>query len=148
MKTSIQMELTPLKLYKFHFKLMLRQAFTTNPHIPPHSLPPVHNPQVTLWVGRHYNPITNSCGVSLCTIPLCNAQWKKKGGGVQVEGGEKEWQTEPGKINTNVVSSWFSMSTTHHHLGKKYKWAERKKWRERRKILTASATPPSTTVTA
>ena len=34
-----------------------------------------------LCVGRHYNPITNSCGANLCTIPLCNAQWKKKGGG-------------------------------------------------------------------
>ena len=40
-------------------------------------------------------------------------------------GGEKEWQTEPGKINTNVVSSWV-FTTTHHHLRKKYKWAERK----------------------
>ena len=31
MKTSIQMELPPLKLYKFHFKLLLIQAFTTKP---------------------------------------------------------------------------------------------------------------------
>ena len=52
---------------------------------------------------------------------------KEGRGEVRVEGGgEKEWQTEPGKINTNVVSSWVLMSTTHRHLGKKYKCAERK----------------------
>ena len=92
------MELPPLKLYKFHLKLRLKQAFTTKPPPPP-PLPLVHNPQVTLWVGRHYSPITNSCGANLCTIPLCNAQW----------------QTERGKISTKVVSSWVLMSTTHGH---------------------------------
>ena len=50
MKASIKTELPPLKLYKFHFKLMLRQAFTTKPYSTP-PLPLVHNPQVTLWVG-------------------------------------------------------------------------------------------------
>ena len=39
---------------------------------------------------------------------------------------KEEWQTEPGKINTNAVSSWVLMSTTHHHLRKKYKRAKRK----------------------
>ena len=29
--------------------------------------------------------------------------------------GEKEWQTETGKISTKVVSSWVLMSTTHGH---------------------------------
>ena len=58
--------------------------------IPPPPLPLVHNPQVTLWVGRHYSPITKDCGANVCTIPLCNAQWKMKGGG------EKEWQTATG----------------------------------------------------
>ena len=32
----------------------------------------------------------------------------------------KEWQTERGKINTNIVSSWVLMSATHGHLRKKY----------------------------
>ena len=73
---------------------------------------------------------------------------EKEGGEVEVGGGEKEWQTKSGKINTNVVSSWVLMSTTHRHLRKKYKWAERKnEERERCKILTASATPPSATPT-
>ena len=40
------------------------------------------------------------------------------GGGGGGGGEEKEWQTEPGKINTDVVSSWVLMSTTHHHLGR------------------------------
>ena len=64
-------------------------------------------------------------------------------------GGEKKWQTATGKINRNVVSSWVLMSTTHSHLKKEYKRAERKKneERERRKILTVSATPPSATPT-
>ena len=39
---------------------------------------------------------------------------EKEGGGG--EGGE--WQTETGKINTNVVSSWVLMSTTHGHSGR------------------------------
>ena len=33
-KTSIKMELPHLKLYKFHFELMLRGAFATKPPIP------------------------------------------------------------------------------------------------------------------
>ena len=37
------------------------------------------------------------------------------------DGGEGGgWQTETGKINTNVVLSWVLMSTTHSHLRKKY----------------------------
>ena len=40
---------------------------------------------------------------------------KRKGGG---GGREKEWQKETGKINTNVVSSWVLMSTTHDHSGR------------------------------
>ena len=59
-----------------------------------------------------------------------------------------EWWTATGKINTNVVSYWVLMLTTHGHLRKKYKingQKEKNEERERCKILTASATP---TVTA
>ena len=73
---------------------------------------------------------------ALCTVQLLTpvvqiyAQYHsamhngRRGGG----GGEKEWQTETGKINTNVVSSWVLMSTTQDHsLTQEYKWAEKKK---------------------
>ena len=150
MKTSIKMELPPLKLYKFYFKLMLRQASTTKTLF--HPLPflwciilrwPCGLAGITIS-----SPITNSCGANLCTTPLCNAQWKKRrGGGEREREREREWQTATGKINRNIVSSWVLMSTTQSPQ-KKYKWAERKnEERESCKILTVSTTPPSATPT-
>ena len=91
---------------------MLRQAFITKP---------LFHPLPFLWciilrwpcglVGIVYSPITNSCGANLCTIPL-QCTMEEEGGR-----GEKEWQTETGKININVVSSWVLMSTTQDHSG-------------------------------
>ena len=65
--------------------------------------------------------------------PLCNAQWKKKGGGgrERCKGRGGGCQTATGKINTNVVRSWVLMSTTHSQLRNKYKWAERKNKKEK-----------------
>ena len=127
MKTSIKMELPPLKLYKFHFKLMLRQAFTTKP---------LFHPLPFLWCIILRWPcglaciivqLLTTCGANLCTIPLCTMEKDWGGGG--------EWRTETGKININVVSSWVLMSTTHGHLKKKYKINGQKEKMKREKVV-------------
>ena len=106
---------------------MLRQAFTTKPIF--HPLPfllciilkwpcglagiiiQLLTPVVQIYAQYHYvmhNGKRWGLGVGGCMV----------GGGGGGGGEEKEWQTEPGKINTDVVSSWVLMSTTHHHLGR------------------------------
>ena len=98
-KTSIKMELPPLKWYKFRWGIILRW---------PCGL-----------AGTTVQLLT-TCGANLCPILFCNAQWKKRG----VLGwgwGWGEWWTETGKINMDVVSSRVLMSTTQGHVRKKYK---------------------------
>ena len=49
--------------------------------------------------------------------------------------GGGEWQTETGKININVVSSWVLMLTTHSYIKKKYKInGQKEKMKRERKL--------------
>ena len=63
--------------------------------IPPPSLPLVPNPQVTLWVGRHYSPITNYlwCKSMHNTVLQCTME-KEGGAGVGVGGGRNGGQKQ------------------------------------------------------
>ena len=106
--------------------------------IPPPPLPLVHNPQVTLWVGRHYSPIPNYlwCKSMHSTVLQCTMGEKKKGGGGHWGGGRgEEWWTETGKINRDVVSSRVLMSTTQGHVRKKYKINRQKEKTKREKDM-------------
>ena len=89
------MELPPFKIMQILFQTYAETSLHHKTAIPPPAPTPplVHNPQVTLWVGRHYSPITNSGLVQIYAqyhSAMHNGEKKRGGGGERKNGRQQQ----------------------------------------------------------